>query len=271
MRHCTLGFRGFAARFGTLAVLLALLLIPLPVAAWGKAGHRAVATLATTLLSAEAQAQVATLLDPGTTLADISTWVDEVRPSRPNTGPWHYVNIPGETSGYNAQRDCSRGCVVSAIEESLRLLQDPTKDRAVRQEALKWVVHLVADLHQPLPAVADDRGGNDVIVRFNGRQTNLHRLWDGDMIDRAYPSQTVLPERVQAAMQTANWRAWQGGRPQDWAEETHRVAIEAVYLFPASRGIDERYDEKALPVIHEQLAKGAVRLAGVLNRAFAGN
>ena len=107
MRHLPLGVRGFAARFGTLAVLLALLLIPLPVAAWGKAGHRAVATLATTLLSAEAQAQVATLLDPGTTLADISTWADDIRPSRPNTGPWHYVNIPGGASGYNAQSDCA--------------------------------------------------------------------------------------------------------------------------------------------------------------------
>ncbi len=71
-----------------------------------------------------------------------------------------------------------------------------------------------------------------------------------------------------ATLQTANWRAWQTGRPQDWGEETHRVAIEAVYLFPASREIDERYVEKSLPVIHEQLAKVAVRLVGVLNRAL---
>ena len=96
------------------------------------------------------------------------------------------MNIPREATSYNAQRDCGRGCVVSAIEQSLWLLQEPSKGRAVRQEALKWLVHFVADLHQPLHAIADDRGGNDVILQFFARQTNLHRLWDGDLIDRAY-------------------------------------------------------------------------------------
>ena len=65
----------------------------------------------------------------------------------------------------------------------LHLLQDPSKDRTVREEALRWVVHFVADLHQPLHVVGEDRGGNDVLVRFPGRHTNLHRLWDGDLID----------------------------------------------------------------------------------------
>jgi hypothetical protein len=146
-----------------------------------------VATLAATILTTEARTQVASLLDPGTTTADISTWADEVRPTRPNTGPWPYVNIPRGAAGYNAKRDCARGCVVSAIEQSIRLLQDPSKGRAVRQEALKWLVHFVADLHQPLHAIADHRGGNDVPGQFNGRQTNLHRLWDVDLIERAAP------------------------------------------------------------------------------------
>ena len=158
----------------------------------------------------------------------------------------------------------------SALHRFLAMLADARQNRAVRHEALRWVVHFVADLHQPLHAIADDKGGNDVLVQFNGRQTNLHRLWDGDMIDRAYPGQVMLLDQVLATLQTGNWRAWQGGRPQDWAEETHRVAIEAVYLFPPSREVDDRYLEKALPVIHEQLAKAAVRLAGVLNLALGG-
>ncbi len=229
---------------------------------------RVVATIAMTLLTCEAQAQNADFLDPGTTLADISTWADDIRPSRPNTAPWHYVNIPGEVSDYNAQRDCRQGYVVLAIEQSLRLLQDPTKDRAVRQEALKWLVHLVVDLHQPLHAITNDRGGNDVPVQFNGHQTNLHRLWDGDLIDRAYPSEPALQEQVLGTLQTMNWRAWLGGRPEDWAEEMHRVAIEAVYLFQANREIDKRYAEKSLPVIQKQLARAAVRVAGELNHAL---
>jgi hypothetical protein len=162
-------------------------------------------------------------------------------------------------------RDCARSCVVSAIDQSLRLLQDTSKDRAVREEALRWVVHFVADLHQPLHGIGEDRGGNDVLVQFKGRQTNLHRLWDGDL-DHAYPSATAFFMPVQAVLQTVQWAAWERGGPADWAMETLRVAFEAVYLFPASREIDDRYLEKALPVIHEQLTKAAVRL--VLNRGL---
>jgi hypothetical protein len=155
-----------------------------------------------------------------------------------------------------------------AIEQSLRLLQDTSKDHTVREEALRWVVHLVGDLHQPLHVVGEDRGGNDVLVRFNGRQTNLHRLWDGDLIDHVYQNATALHKPVHAVLQAGTWQAWADGTPSDWAMETHRVAHETVYLFHASREIDDRYVEKALPVIHEQLAKAAVRLAGVLNRAL---
>jgi hypothetical protein len=126
----------------------------------------------------------------------------------------------------------------------------------------------VTDLHQSIHAIADEKGGNHVLLYFNGRQTNLHRLWDVDLIERAYPSQAMLQDQVLATLQAVNWRAWQAGKPRDWAEETHRVAIEAVYLFPANGEIDERYVEKAMPVIHEQLAKAAVRLAGVLNSAL---
>ena len=255
----------------TFGVLVLLTASAPPAFAWGKAGHRVVATLATSLLTPEAQNQVADLLGPGVTLADIATWADDVRPSRPNTGPWHYVNIPRGASGYNAQRDCAHGCVVSAIEQSLRMLQDTSKSRAVREEALRWVVHFVADLHQPLHVIADDRGGNDVLVQFLGRQTNLHRLWDGDLIDHTYPNPTALQEQVQVLLQTVPWQVWASGHPEDWAMETHRVAQEAVYLFPDSRMIDERYLEKALPVIHEQLAKAAVRLAWVLNQALGQN
>jgi hypothetical protein len=190
--------------FGVLVLLTAS--AP-PAFAWGKTGHRVVATLATNLLTPTAQAQVIELLNPGTSLAEIATWADEVRSSRPNTAHWHYVNIPRDASGYNAARDCRRGCVVSAIEHSLRLLQDTSKGHAARQEALRRVVHFVADLHQPLHVIADDRGGNDVLLHFVGRQTNLHRLWDGDMIDHVYPNAVALYKPVHAILQTTVWQA----------------------------------------------------------------
>ena len=251
-----------------LCALALCLAIPTPALAWGKAGHRVVATLAMSLLTPDARSQVTDFLGPQVTLAEISTWADEVRPSRPNTGPWHYVNIPRDATSYDPTRDCARGCVISAIEQSRRLLQDPSKDRTVREEALRWVVHFVADLHQPLHVVGEDRGGNDILVQFIGRQTNRHRLWVGDLIDHVYPTATALYTPVQAVLPTGARQAWADGGPEDWAMETHRVALEAVYLFPASRLIDDHYLEKSLPVIHEQLAKAAVRLAALLNRAM---
>ena len=233
---------------------------PPPALAWGKAAHRVVATLAMSLLTPDARTQIADLLGPNATLAEISTWADQVHSSRQNTGPWHYVNLPRDAAAYNAARDCARCCVVSAIEQSLRLLQDTSTDRAVREEAIRRVVHVLADRHQPLQVVGEDRGGNHVLVQFIGHQTNLHRLWDGDLIDHAYPNATALHKPVQAVLQTAQWQAWVSGGPADWAMEPHRVALEADYLFPDNRVIDERYLEKVLPVLHEQLAKAAMRL-----------
>jgi hypothetical protein len=182
-----------------------LAFFPLDAFAWGTAAHRVVAPLATSLLTPEARRQVADLLGPGVTLAQIASWADEVRSSRPHTGPWYYVNLPRDATAYDPVRDCARGCVVSAIEPSLQLLQDTSKDRTVREEALRWVVHLVADLHQSLHVGGEDRGGNEVLVRFNGPQTNLRRLWDGDLIDHAYPSATPLYTPVKAVLQTAQW------------------------------------------------------------------
>ncbi len=98
-RQLPLGLGGFAARAGLLALLLAPFLSPLPALAWSNAGHRVAATLAMTLLTAEAQTHAAALLDPDTTLADISTWADDLRPSRLNTGPWHIGNVPREAFG----------------------------------------------------------------------------------------------------------------------------------------------------------------------------
>ena len=128
-----------SSRFRTALALpvMFVVLVGVPVAAlaWGKAGHRVVAILATNLLTPEAHNQVVDLLGPGVILADIATWADEVRPSRPNTSPWHYVNIPRDATEYRAARDCARGCVVSAIERSLRVLQNLSEGRAVRDDA----------------------------------------------------------------------------------------------------------------------------------------
>ena len=136
-----------------LLLALAAFFVAAPAFAWNGAGHRLVAAIAWDNLDTSTRQAAAELLrthpdrdhwllksryyaaesQDYVLFVEASTWADDIRPSRPNTGPWHYVNIPGGASGYNAQRDCRRGCVVSAIEQSLRLLQDLSKGWAIRQ------------------------------------------------------------------------------------------------------------------------------------------
>lgn len=140
---------------------------------WGSDGHQLVARIAQSQLTSKAQQGVQALLDqePGSTLTSISTWADEVR--NPATAPWHYLNFPKGDCNYLAERDCPNGnCVVEAINRQVEVLKtesDPQK----RLLALKYVVHLVGDVHQPLHAGwGEDRGGNSYQLQAFMRGSN---------------------------------------------------------------------------------------------------
>src|SRR4051812_5054881 len=156
--------------------------------AWGSEGHEVVAQIGETSLSPNTRSQVKELLGTqASSLADVANWADQVRPSRPETAPWHYVDIPVESSGYDAQRDCRNDdCVVAQITLKVMQIGDLSLLPAVRLEALKWVVHLVGDVHQPLHCADNgDRGGNEIAVTFEGHRKKLHSIWDTGIIDAA--------------------------------------------------------------------------------------
>ena len=170
-----------------LATVLALM-SPLSAGAWGGDGHRIVAELAGRQLSVPAKAEVDRLLalESGATMASVSTWADESR--SPSTSAWHYVNLPRDGSAactYDADRSCIDGhCVVDAMERQAAVLSSKAPD-AARLKALKYLIHFVADVHQPLHGgFADDRGGNQFQVQAFGKGTNLHALWDSGLIDQ---------------------------------------------------------------------------------------
>ena len=148
------------SRFAFSSFLL-LALVPPAVLAWGTQGHQVIALLAEQQLSSQARLEVTRLLalEPGETLASISTWADEQR--SPQTAARHYVNFPRDSCSYDANRDCPDGkCVVEAINRQAQILQSTTADEK-RLTALKYLVHLVGDVHQPLHAgYQDDKGGN---------------------------------------------------------------------------------------------------------------
>ena len=259
----------------------AAFLVPLPVHAWGAEGHRLIARFAAAQLTPAARREVAALLDlrdedfeaVSDGLAEASTWADEVR--SPSTAPWHYVNYnrapagPGAQAGiaaaqhcrYDPSRHCIDGmCVVSAVRRQARVLVEraPEADRA---KALRYLVHLVGDVHQPLHSgLADDRGGNSYQVQAFGRGSNLHAVWDSGLIG-AWPGGA-------AALSGAMASAWPPAvgefAPETWSGESCAIVSSAGF-YPDGRRVGREYLELWGPTLVERLSAAGWRLAGLLN------
>ena len=251
------------------------LTIALPANAWGPLGHRLVARLADDDLSPQARAGIARLLrgqaDP--TLAGVANWADDLRSNDPALGKrsarWHYVNIGDPDCAFDAARDCPGGdCVVAAIQEQTAILSDASRSDADRLQALKFVVHFVGDVHQPLHAGhADDRGGNDYQVNWRGKGTNLHSLWDSGMLNAQRLDEEAWLARLRALPVPAPVSPLPARAPQLWAEQSCKVVI-APGFYPAGHVIDDTYVDAHLPIAESQLRLGGARLAAVLNAAF---
>jgi hypothetical protein len=256
-----------------MGVLGLAVLFATPAAAWGPLAHRVIARVAARHLSPAARHEAARLLG-GASLADVSFWADEIREQRPETARWHYVDIPVRADDYRPGRDCRltpRGdCIIAALERELAVLADHAASDARRAEALRWVVHLVGDLHQPLHCADDgDRGGNEVHVTLLGRPDNLHAVWDGGLLSASGFRAPDWEERVARRVAGGDPAARSAGSVVDWALETHRVAVDHAYVIPASHRLGRRWVDVNVPIVERQLAVAAVRLARVLNRTVA--
>ncbi len=257
--------------------LLAVLISPapeLPPAAfrWWDRGHHAVAALAWSRLSAEARARASTLL-AGDDFVQVSTWADSVRPHRRETAPWHYVNIAIWEPRYDPDRHCPEGnCVIGAIERFRAVLSDPDAPSGARGEALRFLIHFVGDIHQPLHAGdRSDRGGNDTRVTLNGRETSLHAIWDGAVVERLAPTEPGLIARLQArldALPEEMARDWGDDPVLQWALEGQAIAKDHAYRLPADGAIDSRYLDDQREVVETALLKAGVRLAALLEAAL---
>ncbi|BBK37670.1 endonuclease [Allostella sp. ATCC 35155] len=251
-----------------------------PAAAWGEDGHRVIAGVAERLLTPRAAGEVARLLrdEPGggATLVTVSTWADEIRRERRETGPFHYVNVQVWEAGYVAERDCPDGrCSVAALDRFVGILKDRQSLPAARAEALKWVIHIVADMHQPLHAGdAQDRGGNDVKLVLAGRPTNLHAVWDVDVVAPLMREPGApLVDRLLQSLTPIEEQAWQQGGSERWTAEAHAIARDVVYPAVGNlRGgtqqpivLPPTYPADQAPVVRQQLLRAGVRLATVLN------
>ena len=255
---------GYLPRTALALCFAAALLLCAPAQAWGPVGHQTVAMAARAQLTPEALAHLQELLalEPGSTLGGLSTWADEHR--SPETAPWHYVNFPQADCNYRPARDCPDGqCIVAVLEAQLRILASRASPPA-RLQALKWVVHLVADVHQPLHAgMAEDRGGNRYQLQFLLRGSNLHALWDSGLIRHMGLDAPTLAARLARQF----WPSSPGSLSvRAAAEESCRIARQPGFYPDALVGAD--YIATYSPIVEQRLWLASVRLAALLSRAL---
>jgi hypothetical protein len=237
--------------------------------AWGAKGHRIIAALAWHRLSDEAKQAVKDLLGKnmvdGDPLTAIATWADEQAHNNREEQRWHFVEIPLYAEGYSLQRDCAdSNCIVEKANYFKNVLEyDGSREKRV--EALKYLTHLIGDLHQPLHcADNNDYGGNRVQVTIFRQMANLHQLWDSGLIDMTNLSEESYVSKLQGMSPP------RGGWMQDWANESHMIARNHAYNISKDKALGDAYYRENLPILENQLVRAGARLAWVLEGAIKG-
>ncbi|TPE62439.1 S1/P1 nuclease [Sandaracinobacter neustonicus] len=249
--------------------LLAALLLTAaaPALAWGQNGHRITGAIADRHLSPKARAGLMEIL--GTEgLAEASTWADFMRSApgdfwQKDSTPFHYVTIP-IGKGYSGAPP--QGDAVTALAKYSAVLRDPRASLADRQQALRFVIHIVGDLSQPLHVGREgDRGGNDVKVSFFGSPSNLHTVWDTLLLENQNLSYSEFTPWLLAAASPAQMRDWSSADPMQWIADSI-VVRETIY--PANPDLGYAYVYEQNDNLRRQLTKGGLRLASYLNALF---
>ncbi len=246
-------------------------------AAYGPTAHRIVGMIAESYLCQSARVSIEEILD-GESLAEAGLWADRIRgdPAWRHASPWHYINVADDAAVATAEGGGERGDVLRAIARFRAESGDAAAAPARRAEALRFLVHFVADVHQPLHVGrAEDRGGNRIDVVVEGKRTNLHALWDAELLlrrDRRARGYTVADQaRTLRALTAQDVGALQRAEALDWARESKAVRP-YVYGFARSGAgpvaPDDAYLATAAEISMLRLSQSAVRLAGVLNELF---
>lgn len=278
--------------------------------AWGDQGHEVVGIIAYARLAPTAKKNIDALLATDTddlTAADFvsrTTWADKYRDSDRNTTrirylatrEWHFVDIeigegkidapcyfyPKLPAGVPASAGPAKACLIDKINQFAAELINPKTEQKERQVALKYLLHLIGDLHQPLHTASNhDRGGNAVPVLFadHSKAANLHAYWDHHIVESLGDDRQALGKWLNKQVSLAQSEAWTKGSTIDWAMDSFGQAKRVVYDFNrkhhklddqglSANYLDHSYNQRALPLVREQLSKAGVRLAAILNKIF---
>jgi hypothetical protein len=275
-------------------------LVALPSFAWWATGHRTVARIAAFYLEPGTRLRIAQLLGARDTpesvasaMAAASTWPDESK--EPGTADWHYINLALQDSEKDIAKRCpGENCVTARIEIFTRQLAHRTPTGISDRNALRYLIHFVGDVHQPLHAISDaDLGGNcERITPVHGART-LHALWDGSIVASLHMSDAKLADSIEGYIERlsdGDRKGWVKGDARKWTWESHKLAEQDIYhrlhiplmpvVFPQTCKtapgeianfrpyIDSLYINDMKPVVRDQLAKAGLRLARVLNQSL---
>ena len=236
---------------------------------WGATGHRVIAEIAAGYVSAEARLAVEEILGPET-LAEASTWPDFMRADpaefwQETANPWHYVTVPSGTT-YEDVGAPEQGDAVSALADFSQTVRDPEASAEEKALALRFIVHIIADLHQPLHVGnGEDRGGNDFEITWFGEPSNLHRVWDSHLIESRKLSYTEMTDWLSAKIGAAEFRAWNTPDPMVWVAESADIRER---IYPDDRDLRWDYGYKWTDTLYTRLQQAGLRTAAYLNALF---
>ncbi|KAF1957323.1 hypothetical protein CC80DRAFT_547236 [Byssothecium circinans] len=279
--------------------IFSLLALSSQAIAWGTLGHDTVAYIAQSFLAPEATTFAKALLNDTSTsyLANVATWADSYRSTAEGSfsAPLHYIDAldsPPTSCNVDYERDCpEEGCIVSAIANYTTRVKDTSLSTVERQKALKWVIHFLGDIHQPLHVENLAIGGNTIDVTFNGTDTNLHRTWDSNMPEKLRGGSSLkdaeawskdLVKEIKIGKYAGQTTAWlKGMNVKDgvssavvWASDANSYVCSTVVpegeAAVEGKELQGEYYDAAVPVIQIQIAKAGYRLAAWLNLIVTG-
>lgn len=263
----------FSARIMARTFLLAVILFSTQqVFSWGVTGHRVVAEVAQQHLSKRAKKEIEKLIGRES-LAWWANWPDFIKSDSTwnDASKWHYVDLPGhigKDSFVAALKKLPGKNLYTQIQDMMRQLRDKDLPIEQRKIALYFLIHFMGDLHQPLHVGRDeDQGGNKVVVYWFDKKTNLHSVWDSELINFQQYSFTEYARLIDIA-QKEQVKEWQSSSLEDWFYESHTLADSIYEASPNESKLSYKYNFKFQHTLDGQLLKGGIRLAAVLNEVF---
>jgi hypothetical protein len=236
--------------------------------AWGKTGHRVIGVIAQKHLTPKAAEQVKALLG-GLSLAFVSTYADEIRSDDryDHLAPWHYVNMDQNTR-YNKANKNPKGDIVTAIQSCIEILKNPSSSKQNKTFHLKLLVHFIGDIHQPFHAGRkEDKGGNSIDLFWFGKRTNLHRLWDTDLIEHYNMSYSELAANLPKHTSEQK-REIMAAPLLDWVNQSQDLANTLYDKTPQGSRLGYVYHYQNFETVCTQLLDAGLRLAATLNTIF---